>query len=311
MRRLLIPCAFAVSACAGVGPHGAGECSAGAAGVPLAYELRSADGARAFLQGSVHLAQDEQATLTDQALDELRRADVLVTELDFDAVSPEAMAVRTAELGLLPAGQRMQDHVAPETWTLFEQRCAAAGVEAAAFQPFEPWVAALSMMGFSFAQTGYTPEEGVELQVYAAERPQRTRGLETLDQQIELFDRLDFAAQEALLRETLEGGTQAMADLQDLFAAWRCGDGALLDAQMTQIVGARPELAGFYEATIFARNRSMADSLVQVMAQEKSAFVVVGALHLVGERGIPALLAKQGYDVVQVRKQPAAEDLSR
>ena len=306
MRRLVAPsllaCALLAPACAGVGPQPPGECAPSAAGVPLAYELRSADGARAFLQGSVHLAQDEQATLTDQARDELRHADVLVTELDFDAISPEAMAMRTAELGLLPGAQRMQDHVSPETWALFEARCAEAGIDASTFQPFEPWVAALSMMGFSFAQTGFTPEEGVELQVYAAERPAKTRGLETLDQQIELFDRLDFPAQEALLRETLEGGTQAMADLQDLFTAWRCGDGALLDSQMTQIVGARPELAGFYEATIFARNRSMADSLVQVMAQERNAFVVVGALHLVGARGIPALLAQQGYDVVQVKK---------
>jgi uncharacterized protein YbaP (TraB family) len=110
-----------------------------------------------------------------------------------------------------------------------------------------------------------------------------------------------------MLRETLSGGPQAMAELQDLFAAWRCGDGARLEAQMDAIVAASPKLAGFYEATLFARNRSMADALMQVLAEERSAFVVVGALHLVGERGIPALLARSGVDVVQVRKQPAAQ----
>ena len=304
--RIWLPVCAAGLACAGPGARPVAECAPGSAGVPLAFELRSASGAQAYLQGSVHVAQPDQATLPTRALEELRDADVLVSELDFSQVTPEKLAALMVELGRLPEGERMQDRVAPETWQLFEQRSAAAGTEVEYFQPFEPWVAALGMMGFSMLQAGFSAQQGVDLQVYGAERPKRARGLETIDEQLALFDTLEPEAQEAMLLQTLAPSPQTQQDLEALFSAWRCGDGPQLERLLDQALAEAPKLAGFYEATIFGRNRSMADELAQLLTEESNAFVVVGAMHLVGARGIPALLAERGYAVEQVRQQEPA-----
>jgi uncharacterized protein YbaP (TraB family) len=168
------------------------------------------------------------------------------------------------------------------------------------------------MMGMSMFQAGFSAQQGVDLQVYGAERPKRSRGLETIDEQLALFDSLDPEAQEAMLVQTLTPTSQTEEELAALFAAWRCGDGPQLEAMLDQALTQEPKLAGFYEATIYGRNRSMADELTQVLSEEPNAFVVVGAMHLVGARGIPALLAERGYAVEQVRQQePAASEPPR
>jgi uncharacterized protein YbaP (TraB family) len=300
-----------VLGCAAFGARPPVECSPGTAGTPLAYELRAPDGSRAFLQGSVHFAQDEQATLDPRALAELRDAQLLVSEIDMQQLTPEDIRNKMVLMGSLPPGERMQDQLSPEAWERFRARMEQAGADPEVFQPFEPWVAALSLMGLSLIEAGFTPEEGVELQVYEAERPTATRGLETVGDQLALFDSLDRETQEVMLLQTLESSAENAAELQSMFTAWRCGDGAALDAMLGEMVAENPQLAGFYEATVYERNSRMADGVEAVLAEVDRAFVVVGALHLVGARGIPALLEQAGYEVEQLRMEPAAPEPPR
>lgn len=276
-------------------------CAPGSAGVPLAYELRAPDGRSAFLQGSVHFARDAQAALDPRATQALREADVLVSEVDMSEVTAMQAGELTLELGRLPEGQRLQDVISPETYALLEERTREAGAPMSLFEQLEPWVVALSFIGVSLVQAGYTPEQGVELQVYGGERPEEIRGLETLADQLGLFDELSPEAQEYMLRDALQPTEKSATELEALFAAWRCGDAAGLEGVLGGMIGGDPVLADFYEATIFERNVSMADGVDELMGEVDRAFIVVGALHLVGARGVPALLEQAGYRIEQLR----------
>jgi uncharacterized protein YbaP (TraB family) len=276
-------------------------CAPGTAGVPLAFELHAPDGRTAFLQGSVHLAREAEAPLDPRALQALRASDVLVGELDMRDFSQLEMAQLTFELGRLPEGQSLADVIAPETHALLVERAEDAGLPLAPLESFEPWVVALSFIGLSLVQAGFKPEEGVEHQVFRGERPEATRGLETISEQLALFDELSPASQEAMLLDALRPTAENMLELEAMFAAWRCGDAAGLEAVLGRMSGANPAFADFYDATIFRRNETLAEGVEQVVAESERAFIVVGALHLVGARGIPALLAKAGYRIEQLR----------
>jgi uncharacterized protein YbaP (TraB family) len=276
--------------------------------VPLAFELRAPDGRQAFLQGSVHFAREAEAGLDPRAQRALAEADVLVGELDMANLSPVESAKLLLEMGQLPKGQRLPDVLAPETWALLQQRADETGTSLGPLETFEPWVVAIVFLGSSLVQAGYTPEEGVELQVYAGERPQQTRGLETIEEQFALFDDLTLDAQERMLLDALRPSEESAIELDSMFAAWRCGDAPALESVLDGMQSADPELQPFYEATIFARNETMARGVEEVVAESDRAFIVVGALHLVGARGIPALLEQAGFEVEQLRAEepPAA-----
>lgn len=276
-------------------------CAAGTAGVPLAFELRAPNGQQAFLQGSVHFAREREAGLGSRAQQALAEADVLVGELDMENVSQEKVAREVFEMGQLPEGRTLRDVLSPETWSLLEQRAQESNIPLDPLLGMKPWVLAMTFIGPALGQLGMTREQGVELQVYAARRPKATRGLEKISDQLALFDNMSYPAQDRMLRDMLEPADPGALDLESMFAAWRCGDAAGLESVLDGMQSADPELLPFYEATIFQRNASMAKGVQTVVAESQRAFIVVGALHLVGARGIPALLEQQGFQVEQVR----------
>jgi uncharacterized protein YbaP (TraB family) len=48
------------------------------------------------------------------------------------------------------------------------------------------------------------------------------------------------------------------------------------------------------------RNPEMAASIENIMKADRTAFVGVGLLHLLGEQGVPELLRQRGYQVEQI-----------
>jgi uncharacterized protein YbaP (TraB family) len=56
-----------------------------------------------------------------------------------------------------------------------------------------------------------------------------------------------------------------------------------------------------YEHLVYRRNEQMAERLFQIGIDGKLRFVEVGILHLIGSRGIPALLGQRGYRISRVQ----------
>ena len=61
----------------------------------------------------------------------------------------------------------------------------------------------------------------------------------------------------------------------------------------------------FFERLIDSRNVKMVDALDRLAGRPRTLFVVVGAAHFVGERGLPALLTRKGYAVRQLARGDA------
>ena len=62
-----------------------------------------------------------------------------------------------------------------------------------------------------------------------------------------------------------------------------------------------PEFEVFYERVFFRRNEQMAIGLENLGRDGRSRFVVIGAGHLLGDRSVPAQLAKRGYRIERIR----------
>jgi uncharacterized protein len=278
-------------------------CAADLPGVPLAYELHAPNGAQAFLQGSMHFVRGAPPELHPRVAEGLRDADLLVLEIDPDESKPEVVARALIEMALLPEGTRLRDVVSPETWQLLETRAAQAKTSVEPLEAFEPWVVALTLIVGSITQVGFDPQAGTEQVALARSTDKQTLGLETAQQQLALFDALSPAEQEEMLRGALAGDPNSLAYLEAIADAWRCGDAAGVSAAIQAEVDAHPMLASFYDATIFGRNVGMAEGIEDILQEHGSAFIVVGAAHLVGAQGIPALLEQAGFRVEPMRLQ--------
>jgi len=83
---------------------------------------------------------------------------------------------------------------------------------------------------------------------------------------------------------------------------WEQGDLAVLEryADWCECVDTEIERK-FMKRALDERNPALADGIDQLHRQGKKVFAAVGALHMVGPQGLPALLASRGYQVRRLR----------
>jgi uncharacterized protein YbaP (TraB family) len=124
----------------------------------------------------------------------------------------------------------------------------------------------------------------------------RVEGLESFKQQYGLFDSLSAGDQgDLLLAMAAEADSTAETRRVE---AWLTGDMATLERESARGILADPELREVLQSR---RNRIWASQVDRMMAAGRQPFVAVGAAHMLGEEGRPALLAARGYTVRRVQ----------
>jgi uncharacterized protein YbaP (TraB family) len=253
--------------------------------------------------GSVHLSDDEIAF--DPAVERaLSGAGVLVLEVAPEELDPERMFELTAKTAFFDDGRTLASVLSPDTWTLLQERLERDRLAPEGFVLMEPWFVGITLQLVALQRRGFDPERGADMALArsAAATGKSILGLETAEAQLAALDSLPLATQELMLRGILESDGDGEEGVPLLLDAWRKGDTARIEAEVFAELGSHPELVPFFEAIYFERNRQMASGIARIVDGGGRSFVVVGAAHVVGEQGVPALLAAQGYVVRRLPK---------
>ena len=165
---------------------------------------------------------------------------------------------------------------------------------------FKPWAVALMLM-----MPSKDAENILDNRLYqmALQQKKGVYQLETVDEQVDVFETLPERDQVALLRSAVANHERLNAQVQRVIAVYLKGDLAELSRLSDEDSGDDAEMkrisTSLMRRLIDDRNVRMAE---RADAQIKSgpAFVAVGALHLYGERGVLAHLASRGYKVSRV-----------
>lgn len=161
--------------------------------------------------------------------------------------------------------------------------------------------AVMVLMGQRVTQNAeLASSEGVESALTAkfagADKP--IAGLETAKMQLTLFETLDPQTQRALLTRAAEGTGRAVEDVRALTASWARGDVAALEKVINEDVDAVPAAR---KAILTDRNRRWSAWVQRRMEKPGTVLMAVGAGHLVGTDGVPAMLEAEGLTVTRVQ----------
>jgi uncharacterized protein len=255
-----------------------------------------------YLAGSVHALPKEQAHFPEQLERAYRAAKVIVLEVDLDDMNPlEAVQFITVN-GTLPADRALKDVVGEKDYARVSRLAATLGVPELAIAKLEPWAAALVLTQFALTRTGFDPQLGIDMQI--SERAKAdgkpVDGLETVIDQLSVFDGRSFEEQTRFLLDSTDDAVHLDEDLAKLVQAWREGDLSALEQEFIKERAKSPEL---YDALLGVRNRKWLPKIQALLEAELDYLVVVGTLHFVGEDGLLTLLRKQGFKAVPL---PAA-----
>ncbi len=284
---------------------------------PPFFEIRGGQGATLQLLGTIHLGPPEGWSFSPEIDRALAQATTLVMEIDLRKATEEAVSDAILRHGLLPDESSLSKIITAKTARLIEQYDAeltAVGLPSGVRERLKPWFIALSLVESTSQQTRYLPSRSADQQVSSTLGSRQLIALETVDEQLGIFDELSLELQELILQDSLTRYETAPASLEQLVQAWRANDQDALIRLAREGVETLPGLDAFFDILLDGRNRNWLPTLTRLLESPDRAgttvFVAVGSLHLVGPGSLPDLLRQQGYRAEQPTRPSAHEALS-
>jgi uncharacterized protein YbaP (TraB family) len=201
-------------------------------------------------------------------------------------------------LGMDPA-HPLSSKLTPDQLTKLNKAAAGLPGGEAVLESMKPWLAGMMLSLAPVLQAGYDPNSGVELvlkpEFTQANKP--VKGFETAEQQIHYFADMPEKAQLDFIASELDSADTAVEKFKELVAAWYDGDVAKLDELNN--ADFRDKYPDLFQLLVVKRNQNFTTQIEEMLKGDGVSFVAIGAGHLVGKDGVPAMLEKQGYKVVR------------
>ncbi len=251
-----------------------------------------------YLLGSIHVLREGDYPLAPVVLEAYTHAKSLVMEVDLEAI--DSQQVRSEMLGSATlTGEETLSHVlGPRRYPRAVSLAREAGIDLSAFEAYAPWFAAEAISEVQLSRLGFRPQTGVEM--YFADRARADgkaiAGLETVHDQIALFEGLSMDAQADYLLSSLEQAHELPSEVNDMVRAWQRGDTAWFVREVTAEFS---QDAALHESLLAARNRKWTPKIEALLTDDKDYLVIVGTAHLVGRDSVIEMLKKAGVGAIQ------------
>ena len=250
----------------------------------------------AYLFGSIHLLPKNINWRTKAVDTAIKRANVFVFEVSTDAQAQAEIRALIAEEGMLAPGQSLRAMLPPASQTDYDADLVKAQLSPESVDREKPWLASLQLLIADGAAKHYSADAGVDnaVMTIAARRHKPSRYFETIGQQFKLLaggsDKLQLSEFESDLKEF----GQSDDDLGAMVDAWKNGQEDRLAGLMNADLADDPEMK---KALLTDRNQNWVGQIETMLAEKKIFFITVGAGHLAGPDGVPAMLRAAGYKV--------------
>lgn len=247
-----------------------------------------------YLAGSVHLLKAADAGLPPAFDHAYAASRELVMELALDKLDPMEAASWMMEHGTLRDGATLRGLIGAERYQRVSRQAQQLGLPMEALDQLEPWVLALQLLELKYAQLGFDPQQGVEQQLEqrAQSDGKPILGLETIDEQLGVLQSMPYPDQARFLDMVVTEMQDVESETDSVINAWRRGDSARLGALLSDEYKSFPSL---YRTLVTDRNRRWLPQIEKLLHENRDCFVIVGALHLVGDGGLLELMRRDGY----------------
>lgn len=266
------------------------------------YEIRHSD-TTIYLFGSVHVGREDMYPLHPKVEEAFNTADYLAVEVNINQTSQLDALKHVLTGGMYLDGTTVQDHLSEDVFRQLEDALEPHGLNNQMTYLFTPFMLAEMINLQNYLAMGFTAEEGIDKYFLdRAENSKQVIELESLSSQMELFSHLSNEAQIEYLEHTLNQLESIEDDMNELIHIWKSGDIQSLAQMRTEESIDNEEYREFRRKLTDERDEAMAKKIAEYLegGRQETYFVVVGALHLVGENSIVDRLQNKGYDVQEV-----------
>ncbi|MGA2315065.1 MAG: TraB/GumN family protein [Thermodesulfobacteriota bacterium] len=253
-----------------------------------------------YLMGSLHFFRKEIYPLNKRIETAFDQANILVVEANVNDITKIDIQ-KLVDSALYLDLETLEKHVSTETYELIKKESGRLGLPLEMINRQKPWFLALVLESLELLKLGFDPNYGIDKYFLSkAEGKKKILELESLDYQISLLSNLSDKDQELFLLYTLRDLNILEQELGRLTQAWISGDTKSMESILTRGISEDKGLSSIFEKLIYERNKKMVSKIEDFLRTKEIYFVIVGAGHLVGDRGIIEILKGKGYIVEQL-----------
>ena len=263
---------------------------------PALWRLADKD-SEIWLFGSVHVLPPKlkwRGAKIDKAF---KAADTLYFETPVDATGQKEITAVVMRYGYNAPGVTLTEKLTNDDRARFLRLCRKLNVDPVTMERARPWLAATQLSVAQVIKQGQAMDAGVEqvLEREAKAQNKKRAYFESSEEQIRFLADLPPKVEMQYFTVTLRQIEEEDEDIDTLDDAWARGDTKALEKELTsELEEIGPEV---YAAVIRDRNERWVKKIDAMMKGSGKIFITVGAAHLIGDDGVPALLRKKGYVV--------------
>ncbi len=255
----------------------------------LLWKISKADIPDSYVFGTIHVSDEAIVNLPDEVAGALSTSSIFAME-----IVPEPSEIMAfASLMHFTDGQKLSDFLSKSLFNEVVRLLSRYHLTEEATTLLKPWAAFLTM--------SYPPEFGQVLDMLLLEKARQLGakivGLESLDEQVDIFNSMALDKQVRILSDTACHYDLVEADFEKMKSLYIDRDLSGLYAYSQRYALSDDEVYnGLMKKLLIDRNYTMSDRMRSVL-DSGNAFIAVGAMHLPGKEGILSLLTNYDYEV--------------
>ncbi|WP_078060102.1 MULTISPECIES: TraB/GumN family protein [Gracilibacillus] len=251
-----------------------------------------------YLQGTIHLGNDDFYPL-DPAIEEaFDRADVVLPEFNLLEETPPQQEIM--EYATFEDDTTLDEVLPEETYAELEGILESNGMDVEAVNGYQPWFVEMTLLQFTIMSSDVNAQDAVDLYFLekATKEGKEIVSLESAEEQYEMLSGYSMETQIQTLELALDGYENAADEMEELADAWLEGEIEILsDADNEAEINDE-----YMEELNDKRNVDMANRLDEILQEDNGQiyFVFVGTAHLTVDPSILTELEDKGYEVERV-----------
>ena len=245
-----------------------------------------------YLYGTMHITCD--ATLPQKAIKALDATNQLYLELNMDDPTLQQSMMQSM---MMKDGKTMSSLVSEEDFKIVDEFLTKQlGYSAQMLNTFKPFMVS-AMLYPKMIDCAMQSVEG-NLMTVIKEQQEEVFGLESIEEQMNVFDAIPYEVQMKELVKTAKNNLEKdKKEMELLLEIYKSED---INAIYTVSQESENEITSKFEEILLSNRNKNWIPIIEKVAKEKATFFGVSAGHLGGEMGVIQLLRKKGYKVEAV-----------
>ena len=269
-------------------------------GKSFIWEVQTQAG-KSYILGSVHMLKKEHYPLKPAIESAYMNTDVLVVEANLSQDKMMEVSLLALKKGTYTGEDRLKNNVSEKAYNLTKKRLKEKGLNIENFEKFKPWMLALTLTSLELTRMGLDPNYGIDKHFLdRASGKKEILELEGALFQVNMLDGFSKEDAEQFLISTLEETESLKVELDGMLSAWEKGDAAGLEKLVKKEFQENPGLEAINKKMLDDRNDKMVEKILSYFKENKTYLVIVGAAHLIGEKGLVKQLQDKGYSLKQL-----------